>query len=422
MRTSLATALLSLLPWFPTGHDPLPQVVIQEQAGRARLVTETLAGKLELKSASALVGLRFAPDGVAFLRYEGERKPSEPEPAQADLLDGQRWRGSVKGGKGDRLHWSSRSGAQLEFSIEQIGSLRFPGRLGSVDLAALAPAPEGDRLYWLHGEALERIDGTFESFSDEGVLLDGVLGRRTFPWSEIGALFVAALEAPLPPVRSQGTPLILDLADGSRLHAGFQAATASGLELSYPGLERLEIPYEELIEAGLDDGSIRYLSTLSPTSASEGSLFGDEYGLSWPHRVDRSVMDTELSVAGVSFARGLGVHAPSRLVWSLDALQARSAAQAQPLPVGPVRELCGMVGIDDSVRSTSARGSVKFQVFVDGALRWESGLVRGGEKALSMPRIDLRGAKELALVVDAAEDSFVADRADWLRLILVAGS
>jgi hypothetical protein len=33
----------------------------------------------------------------------------------------------------------------------------------------------------------------------------------------------------------------------------------------------------------------------------------------------------------------------------------------------------------------------------------------------------LRNAKELALVVDVAEDSFVADRADWLRLILVAG-
>jgi hypothetical protein len=64
---------------------------------------------------------------------------------------------------------------------------------------------------------------------------------------------------------------------------------------------------------------------------------------------------------------------------------------------------------------------VKFQVFVDGALRWDSGLIRGGEAALAMPRIDLRTAKELALVVDAAEDSFVADRADWLRLILIAG-
>ena len=61
------------------------------------------------------------------------------------------------------------------------------------------------------------------------------------------------------------------------------------------------------------------------------------------------------------------------------------------------------------------------RIEVDGVSRWDSGVVRGGEPARLLPRIDLRGAKQLALIVDAAEDSFVADRADWLRLVLVRG-
>jgi hypothetical protein len=387
-----------------------------------KLISETLAGKLEFLNSAQLDALRFAPDAVAFLRYEGERPGVAAVAAAVDLLDGQRWCGSVAGGTGDTLRWRSGVGAELALSIDHIAAIEFFGRLSAPDRAAMQPAPEGDRLYWLHGDALERIDGTFESFSDEGVLLDGVLGRRTFPWSEVGALFVAALETPPLLKPATGTALVLDLADGSRIRAGFQKAGANGLALSYPGLARLDLAFEQLIEAGLDDGSFRYLSTLMPTTVQEGSLFGDEMGLAWPHRVDRSVVGGELSVAGQVFARGLGVHAPSRLEWKLDALVERQqGAHARPALQGGVRELYGSVGIDDSVRATSARGCVKFQVFVDGEMRWESGLIRGGERAAELPRIDLRNAKELALVVDVAEDSFVADRADWLRLILVAG-
>jgi hypothetical protein len=151
---------------------------------------------------------------------------------------------------------------------------------------------------------------------------------------------------------------------------------------------------------------------VAPTRAQEGSLFGDDLGLRWPHRVDRSVVGTELSVNGERFTRGLGVHAPSRLEWDLGAL-----AKAGTTPV--LRELSGCAGIDDSVHSTAARGSVRFKVEVDGVSRWDSGVVRGGEPTRLLPRVDLRGAKQLALIVDAADDSFVADRADWLRLVLV---
>ena len=419
MRILVAASALAAVSVFPANQV---NSVSQEPVESGKLVLETLAGKIDTRSLPAVEGLRFSADGVVFLRYEGARAIGPAPAASVELLDGQRWSGDVVGAKGDALRWKSSVGPELSLSIDQISCLEFHGRLSSLDRAALEPAPEADRLYWLHGEAVERIDGTFEAFSDEGIRLDGVLGRRTFPWAEVGALFVAAFESPAPANAPAGAQLLLDLADGSRLRAGFQTATPRALVLNYPGLERLVIPYEALLEAALDDGSFHYLSTLAPVRAQEGSLFGDDLGLRWPHRVDRSVVGTELSVAGRVFARGLGVHAPSRLEWKLDALEARPRAlQAGLRPAVRARELCGWVGIDDSVRSTSARGCVRFQVIVDGALRWDSGLIRGGEAAVAMPRIDLRTAKELALVVDPAEDSFVADRADWLRLILIAG-
>jgi hypothetical protein len=58
-------------------------------------------------------------------------------------------------------------------------------------------------------------------------------------------------------------------------------------------------------------------------------------------------------------------------------------------------------------------------VLVDGETRWSSGTVRGGEPPLDLPAVDLSDAQELELVVDMAEDHYVADRADWLRLLLV---
>ena len=384
-----------------------------------RLVLETLSGKQEIRPAASPGEFTFGPRGTVFLRYEGPRPEMPRSPARLVLSDGQRWMGGVAGGSGDTLRFSASLGAQLSVSVDHVARLEFDGRLPDADRGSLTPAAEGDRLYWVHDGALERVDGSFEAFADEGVVLTGVLGKRTFPWDEVGALLVAALEEGQAPARPEGIPLVVDTDDGSRIAGAFVGPTGAddagsrppGFELETAFGARVRVPFARVWEAALDDGCFAYLSDLPPARAQAGSLFGDELGLSWPHQVDRSVVGTPLSVAGRRQARGLGVHAPSRLVWDL--------GPAAGSEVRPARELAGEVGIDDSVRTTSARGCVRFQVHVDGVLRWDSGPVRGGEEARPIPRIDLRGAKELALVVEQDEDSFVADRADWLRLLLV---
>ena len=124
----------------------------------------------------------------------------------------------------------------------------------------------------------------------------------------------------------------------------------------------------------------------------------------WPHRLDRSVSGGPLRCGGRLYTRGIGVHAPSKLRWELD---------------GSWSALKLAIGVDDEVLELAGRGSVIFRVVVDGEARFESEVMRGGRAPLEVPRISLEGAAELRLEVEMASDLHVADRADWLRPVLI---
>jgi hypothetical protein len=153
-----------------------------------------------------------------------------------------------------------------------------------------------------------------------------------------------------------------------------------------------------------DDGRVQFLSDLEPSGVEEGGPFGDELGLTWPHQRDASVTGAPLQAGGKTWLRGIGVHSPSKLTFALD---------------GKWESLRGSVAIDDQVLLLSARGAAHFRVLVDGEERWASGLVRGGDSPVELGPIDLSGARELSLVVEMADDHYVADRADWLRPLLI---
>ena len=130
----------------------------------------------------------------------------------------------------------------------------------------------------------------------------------------------------------------------------------------------------------------------------------------WDHAVDRAATGEPLRVGGTTYRRGLGTHAPTRLVFDLDPR---------------FTKLRGSVGIDDSALTNPehARGSVTFRVRLDGKVVWESRVLRGGDAPVELPVIELPPsesgrARELALEADPVEDHR-GDRADWLRFLLV---
>jgi alpha-galactosidase len=138
-----------------------------------------------------------------------------------------------------------------------------------------------------------------------------------------------------------------------------------------------------------------YLSDLTPIYAADG--------LALPKK-DKSTNATSLSIGGASFARGLGVAAPSQIIYRL---------------AKKCTTFTAMVGVDDS---THGQGSVVFQVWADeseadgGSFTftklYESNKVVGGAPPVSV-QVPLDNKRRLKLLVTNALDGSAQDRADW---------
>jgi chitodextrinase len=104
-----------------------------------------------------------------------------------------------------------------------------------------------------------------------------------------------------------------------------------------------------------------------------------------------------LQLNGKTYAKGLGVHAGSELVYPLDGTFTRFKAD---------------VGIDDYV--TAGQASVVFDVYLDQATTpaFRSGTMRASSATTSVD-VDLTGVRRLRLVVTDAGDGVGYDHADW---------
>lgn len=158
---------------------------------------------------------------------------------------------------------------------------------------------------------------------------------------------------------------------------------------------------------------IRYAPLASdPTTPSDGIFLSnvtastDHNGFG-PTELDKSLGDvaandgTTITMAGLHYSKGLGVHAPSLLEYALNDRCTRFKAS---------------IGIDDEVGSN---GSVDFQIWVNGRStatggikKYDSGTLTGSSGTAQVD-IDLTGFFELYLVVTDSGDGNAFDHADW---------
>jgi alpha-galactosidase len=118
----------------------------------------------------------------------------------------------------------------------------------------------------------------------------------------------------------------------------------------------------------------------------------------------KSVDGNALNVGGQSYERGVGTHAVSTMLLSLEGKGARFTAT---------------VGLDDEVGA--GKGSVKFTVLGDRKVLWESPVLRQGDKGVPCD-IDIAGVGLLGLLVTDGGDNIDYDHADWCeaRLLLTS--
>ena len=111
-------------------------------------------------------------------------------------------------------------------------------------------------------------------------------------------------------------------------------------------------------------------------------------------QIKLSVDKNALTLDGRKFEHGVGAHAISQIAIDLG---------------GRARRFSATVGVDDEV---GKKGSVLFEVYLDGKLVKQSGLKRGGQNPEKLS-VDLTGARQMILRVDDNEDGIDSDHANW---------
>jgi glucose/arabinose dehydrogenase len=140
-----------------------------------------------------------------------------------------------------------------------------------------------------------------------------------------------------------------------------------------------------------------YLSDLIPSAQSNG------WGAYERDRSNGELGEHDglpLTLNGVRYAKGLGVHADSELRYALAGRFSRFLAE---------------LGVDDEV---GPQGSVIFQVFADGEQLYESALLTGDSPTVSI-ELEVTGRRELRLIVLKANGENSYDHADWANARLV---
>lgn len=140
-------------------------------------------------------------------------------------------------------------------------------------------------------------------------------------------------------------------------------------------VEKLPRPIERI------DGV--FLDALEPVSVGQG----------WGSlQKNKSVWEKPMTIGAKRYLRGLGTHAPSRIVYALD---------------GRYRRFQSWVGADAATNPT-----ITFEVHVDGRKRWESGLMTRQDPA-KLVDLDITGAKTVELIVGDGGNGLTADHANW---------
>lgn len=103
-----------------------------------------------------------------------------------------------------------------------------------------------------------------------------------------------------------------------------------------------------------------------------------------------------ITLNGVTYPKGLGVHAPSEITYVLN---------------GQYAHFLTDMGIDDEM-TTAGCGTVNFQIYVDNVLVYDSGTMTPTSTTKSVD-LNVTGKQTLKLVVTNGGDNVNCDHADW---------
>ena len=135
-------------------------------------------------------------------------------------------------------------------------------------------------------------------------------------------------------------------------------------------------------------------SSTAPTSLTQLTWTSATSGWSAP-QINQTIKNKTITLRGTAYATGIGTHASSTISYDL---------------AGRFGTFAADVGVDDEV---GGQGNVRFQIYGDNALLFDSGVVTGSS-AVQHATVNVSGVKTLTLIASAGIDGTIDyDHADW---------
>lgn len=287
-------------------------------------------------------------------------------------------------------------GEKLSLPIDVVRAIRFDpqAKLEAFEEALKTPSPDNDRLFVRVDDKVQMVSGLIEELAADKVVFQFDKKTQTLPREKLFGIVTAQIGGGGPAAgQSQ-----IEFRDGSSISGGILSLADGALSLKVSGGSKVEIPWPAVAKIGVKSSRVAFLSDLEPTEVVEQSLVTTPR----PWRRDRSVAGRALSLGQRTFDKGLGTHALCKLTFAAD---------------GKYDSLAAVIGID---AETEGRGDCVFSVLGDGK-EILTQRVKGADAAREI-KLDVRGVKQLTLVVEPGEDLDLADHANWCdaRLIRAA--
>lgn len=372
--------------------------------------------RLEIKVEGSEVPTRVPLDEVEEIKFghRGDERKPESAPLRVYLTNGDVLYGAPENGPEDEDEFFLLRGpryGELKISVEAVKRLEYVPNVAPSVLPELESGARNDVTYFAaQGNTPAQADpaSSLVRVVKDGVylyneILDGENydGNR-YAWSRIQGV-VCARTAPAATDKLIG---IFTLRDGSVLQGEIRNWSEGRVALTHRIL-RTEITLEEnnLISVSLKNGRYVYLSDLEFAGPPEERPYYlpsdfkyDEY--LFKARRDSAQGGGAISLRGRVYAKGLGVHAISRLHWNLNRGYSRFMAD---------------IGVDDSAGDLA---SVEFKVYADGKLIYESGVMRRSSEPRTID-VEVLDARRITLEVTAADNADIQDRANWANAKVV---
>jgi NPCBM/NEW2 domain-containing protein len=342
----------------------------------------------------------FALTDLVFVDFgEGEGLDKTGD-VVVELRNGDVVKGAVDDGNENDLSIRAPVGA-VKVGITAIDRVLVATNLPRADAAAgYVPVDKQDTVYKKTPKGVDVVSGTVDAFTKDGLVLDWSSTKYPFKFSDVVA--VALVPQGKLPATPKGSAFV-SFRDGARLTGPLQSIGRGNLEMDWMFGKRVRVPLKHVAALTLSGDRFAFASDLEPKQVVQVPPFGGDEEVLFPWRRDRSVGGGPLTIGGLRFAKGLGVHARTELVYALD---------------GAYSSFTSLVGIDDETRGFPARGTAIFRVVVDGQKKFES-RVAGGAAPERIPPVDVKGAREVRLVVDFADEVGAGARGDWGNAIFM---